>query len=83
MTQLEQTIIATARQVKEAVVAYYRKRSEGQTNDEDYNDYLVHYHAMNALLVLGHQAESGISREAAATLREIEDEEAAGFRANP
>ncbi|HGO9799619.1 TPA: hypothetical protein ACLEB8_004807 [Pseudomonas aeruginosa] len=84
MRQLEQTILENARRELDAVLTYYRKKSEG-TNveefDEAWRDYLGHFNTMNAYLMLAHQAKSGLSAEGVQALIRLEDEHAAAHRA--
>lgn len=81
MTQLEQTIIANARRELVAVLSFYKSKQNGQATAYDDADYLVHFHSLNALLMLAHQVNSGMSAGAIQALIEIEEEHAAAFRA--
>ncbi|WP_181105299.1 hypothetical protein [Stutzerimonas stutzeri] len=85
MTQLEQTIIANARQDLAAVLDYYQATpsKDAETDgDNAWLEYLCRYNAMNALLMLAHQHNSGLSPVGIQTLLEIEEEHAAAFRAS-
>lgn len=81
MTQLEQSIIANARRELVAVLSFYKSKQNGQATAYDDADYLVHFHSLNALLMLAHQVNSGMSAVAIQALIEIEEEHAAAFRA--
>ena len=84
MTNLEQTIIENAQQELAAVLNFYRNKASGMTTegfDDAWRDYLGHYHAMNALIAIAHQAHSGLSQEAILALRKIEDEHGTAYRA--
>ena len=80
MIQLEQTIIANARQETAAALSFYKSKQNGQATADDADDYLGHYHALNALLTLAHQVNSGMSAEAVQALLVIEGESTAAFR---
>lgn len=84
MTQLENTITANARRELAAVLSYYREKTTGSSSegagDEAWLDYLGHYHAMNGLLMLAHQVDSGMSSECVAALLQIEAEHAAAYQ---
>lgn len=80
MTQLEQTLIANARQEHEQAAVYYQKYKAGKASGFDYDEYLTHYHALAALVSLAHAKDNGLSLDAARQLREIEDEHAAVYR---
>lgn len=79
MTQLEQTIVTTARQHQEVLAKhYYPKQKAGFTRDEsEYYDH--HRSALTTLLILGHQANSGLGREAVSELLRIESDDAAAL----
>jgi hypothetical protein len=84
MQQLEKSIIANARLELASVLEYYRVKTTGTTSedfDEAWRDYLGHYHAMNAFLMLAHQTNSGVSAEGVEALLKIEAEHAAAYRA--
>lgn len=85
MTQLEKTIIGNARLELAEVLAYYREKATGSTGDcseEQWLDYLGHYNALHALLMLAHQTNSGVSAEGMEALLKIEAEHAAAYRAS-
>ncbi|KSQ21746.1 hypothetical protein APB26_32715 [Pseudomonas aeruginosa] len=85
MTKLEQTIVDNARRELSAVLNFYRKKAEN-TADADFDDawreYLGHFNAMNAFLMLAHQNDSGLSSDGIQALLRIEDEHAAAHRAS-
>lgn len=84
MTELEQTIIDNTQQELALVLAFYRNRASGMTAeafDAAWRDYLGHFHAMNALIAIAHQAHSGLSEEAVKSLCKIEDEHINAYRA--
>lgn len=83
MTQLEQTLIANARRELSAVLFYYQQKEAGITAakaDEAWVEYLGHFNAMNALLALAHQADTGLSEEGVQALLAIEEQHAAKYR---
>lgn len=79
-TLLEKTIISNARQLQSALAAYYPRQRAGATSEDDETEYLSNHHQMTALLILAHQAESGMSEEAVQQLMAIEHEDAAALR---
>ena len=77
MNQLEKTIVANARAELAAVLNFYKDRkAKAQDNEtqEEVDERIGHFHALHALLVFGHQANSGMSEEGMHALRAIEDE---------
>jgi hypothetical protein len=80
MIQLEQTLIANARQEHEQAAEYYQKWKSGKASGFDYDEYLRHYHALAALVSMAHAKDAGLSLDAARQLRDIEDEHAAAYR---
>ncbi len=80
LSKLEKNIIDMARLELRGVLAYYQKRSEGLACAEDEIDYQSSFGAMNILLMFGHLLDSGMSKEGAQALREIEAQHAAAFR---
>jgi len=82
MTQLEQTIIATAQRHLAAVQAFYAKFSAGTADNDDRDDYQGDHAALYALLEIGHLSESGMSPDGIAALQSIEDDATAAFRAS-
>lgn len=83
MTQLEQTIISNARMDLAAVLVYYGQKAAGigaAQGEDAWLDYLGRYNAMNALLMLAHQADSGMTDECVQALLAIENEHAAAYR---
>lgn len=84
MTELEQTIIDNAQQELACVLAFYRNKANGmnaEAFDAAWRDYLGHFHAMNALVAIAHQAHNGLSEEAVKALRKIEEEHSTAYRA--
>jgi len=79
MTQLEQTIIATAQRHLAAVQAFYAKFSAGTADNDDRDDYQGDHAALYALLEIGHLSESGMSPDGIAALQSIEDDATAAF----
>jgi len=83
MNQLEKTIVANARAELAAVLNFYKDRkAQAQDNEttEEVDEHIGHFHALQTLLVFGHQANSGMSEEGMQALREIEGEHAAALR---
>lgn len=80
MTQLEKTLIASARQAHNQATVYYQKRKAGTASGADYDEYLAHYHSLNGILALAHTKDSGLSQDASQQLRGIEEEHAANYR---
>ncbi|KGG87702.1 hypothetical protein P245_19820 [Comamonas thiooxydans] len=83
MNQLEQTIVANARTALASLLHFYQNRkAKGQGNEttEEVDEHIGHFYTLHALLVFGHQANSGMSEEGMQALREIEDEHAAALR---
>nr|WP_172687439.1 hypothetical protein [Pseudomonas syringae] len=82
MTQLEQTIVTTARQHQEALAThYYPKQKAGFTSADFEAEYTHHRYALITLLIFAHQTDSGIGREAASELLLIEQKDAADLTA--
>ncbi|MPQ71485.1 hypothetical protein [Pseudomonas sp. MWU12-2323] len=81
MTQLEITLINTARQELESVKGLYSKHDQVVIKADGRDDYLKHLYALHALLRFGHQADTGMSVEGAKALLEIEQEHAEAFAA--
>ncbi|SED31929.1 hypothetical protein SAMN05216178_6765 [Pseudomonas saponiphila] len=84
MTELEQTIIESAQKELVAVLAFYKEKASGiaaQDFDEAWQSYLGHFHGMNALVAIAHQAHSGLSPEARTVLLKIEEEHGTAYRA--
>jgi len=83
MNQLEQTIVANARAELASLLHLYESRkAKGQNREtaEEVDEQQGHFHALYALLVFGHQANSGMSEEGMQALRKIEAEHAAALR---
>lgn len=83
MNQLEKTIVANARAELAAVLNFYKDRkAQAQENEttEEVDEHIGHFHALQTLLVFGHQANSGMSEEGMQALREIEGEHTAALR---
>lgn len=83
MNQLEKTIVANARAELAAVLNFYKdRRAQAQDNEttEEVDEHIGHFHTLYALLVFGHQSNSGMSEEGMQALREIEGEHAAALR---
>lgn len=84
MTELEQTIVANAQQELAAVLVFYRDKAAGIA-EEDFNDawltFLGHFHAMNALTQIAHQAESGLSEESRKALLQVVADHSAACQA--
>ena len=84
MTGLEQTIIENAKQELAAVLVFYREKTIGipaEHFDEAWQRYLGHFHGMNALIAIAHQARSGLSIEARDALLKIEHDHLTAYRA--
>ena len=83
MNQLEQTIVANAHAELASLLHFYQNRkakAQDSETTEAVDEHLGHYYALNALLVFGHQANSGMSEEGMQALRMIEEEHAAALR---
>lgn len=80
MIQLEQTIIARARDHLSAVRAFYTKIKAGTTDDDAQDDYRRDHAALYALLEFGHLRDSGMSAEGRTALLAVEDDAAAALR---
>ena len=82
MNQLEKTIVANARAELVSLLHFYENRkAEAQDREttEEVDEHMGNFYALNALLVFGHQANSGMSEEGAQALRLIESEHAAAI----
>lgn len=84
MTELEQTIIDLAQHELAAVLAFYRNKSDGippEGLDAAWQGYLGHFHGMNALIAIAHQAHSGLSEDGRKALLKVESDHLTAYRA--
>lgn len=83
LNQLEQTIVANARTELASLRFIYQHRKAKYQNGEfihDVDKHFGHCYGLNALLVLAHQVNSGMSEEGVRVLRQIEGEHATLLR---
>lgn len=84
MTELEQTIIEIAQQELSAVLVFYRCKANGippEEFDAAWQGYLSHFHGMNALIAIAHQAHSCLSEEGRKALLKVETDHLTAYRA--
>lgn len=84
MTELEQTVIELAQQELATVQVFYRNKANGippEGFDAAWQAYLSHFHGMNALIAIAHQAHSGLSEEGRKALLTVEADHLTAYRA--
>lgn len=82
MTKLETTLLNLAHQHLAGIICLLEVGSGGKVRAEDEESFLQSSAALDALLELGHLADSGMSEEAVKRMLEVEKKHAALLRAD-
>lgn len=79
MTQLEDTLIAIARDQLASIRRFYAAKTQGKATNEDYELFRENHVSLTTLLQLAHMASSGLSEAGVKALQDIEADSAASI----